>query len=195
LIDCQNDFLHPDGAYGRAGQTAPALAALPPVIASLTNSARAAGVAVIASRFTLWPSHPADGGPTAPLVSEHLRTARPFLGAGDFAEGGWGHACLDEVGAPDACVDKVAYSAFAHTRLGWLLGRWGIRHLLVAGIVTNGGVASTVRDAHVRDLDVTVVADGCAAFDPAVHEATLVSLGSIVGVSSAGDVIEALRTR
>ena len=31
------------------------------------------------------------------------------------------------------------------------------RRLLVAGIVTNGGVASTVRDAHVRDFDVTVL--------------------------------------
>jgi ureidoacrylate peracid hydrolase len=29
LLDLQNDFLHPDGAYGRAGQTAPEIAALP----------------------------------------------------------------------------------------------------------------------------------------------------------------------
>ena len=29
LCDLQNDFIHPDGAYGRAGQTAPEIAALP----------------------------------------------------------------------------------------------------------------------------------------------------------------------
>ena len=29
LGDLQNDFLHLDGAYGRAGQTSPAIAALP----------------------------------------------------------------------------------------------------------------------------------------------------------------------
>ena len=34
VIDLQNDFLHPEGAYGRAGQTAPAIAALP--VASLS---------------------------------------------------------------------------------------------------------------------------------------------------------------
>ena len=28
-IDLQNDFLHPEGAYGRAGQSAAAIAALP----------------------------------------------------------------------------------------------------------------------------------------------------------------------
>ncbi len=27
IIDLQNDFLHPDGAYGRAGQSAEAIAA------------------------------------------------------------------------------------------------------------------------------------------------------------------------
>jgi len=29
LGDLQNDFLHPDGAYGRAGQSHPSIAALP----------------------------------------------------------------------------------------------------------------------------------------------------------------------
>ena len=29
IIDLQNDFLHPDGAYGRAGQSAEAVAAPP----------------------------------------------------------------------------------------------------------------------------------------------------------------------
>ena len=29
VVDLQNDFLHPHGAYGRAGQAAPAIAAIP----------------------------------------------------------------------------------------------------------------------------------------------------------------------
>ena len=35
LGDLQNDFLHPDGAYGRAGQAEPAIAALPARLAPL----------------------------------------------------------------------------------------------------------------------------------------------------------------
>ena len=48
-------------------------------------------------------------------------------------------------------VEKVAYSAFYMSRLEWVLRKAEITTLLVAGIVTNGGVASTVRDAHVRE--------------------------------------------
>ncbi len=51
----------------------------------------------------------------------------------------------------------MAYSAFYMTRLEWVLRKCDIRKLIVCGIVTNGGVASTVRDAHVRDFDVTVL--------------------------------------
>ena len=56
------------------------------------------------------------------------------------------------------------------TRLEWALKKAEIEHLFVCGIVTNGGVASTVRDAHVRDFKVTVLSDGCAAFSPSVHQ-------------------------
>src|SRR5260363_112656 len=47
---------------------------------------------------------------------------------------------------------KIAYSAFYMTRLEWVLRKCRIEKLYVAGIVTNGGVASTVRDAHIRDV-------------------------------------------
>jgi ureidoacrylate peracid hydrolase len=60
-----------------------------------------------------------------------------------------------------------------------------------AGIVTNGGVASTVRDAHVRDFRAIILADGCAAFSPAVHEATIASLASVVEIADCAAVIAA----
>lgn len=186
LIDLQHDFLHPDGAYARGGATAPALAAVVEPAARLAAAARAASVPVVASRFTLWPGR---GG--EPLIDPHLERLRPFLRAGDFAPGSWGQATLDEIGAVDAAVDKVAYSAFAHTRLAWWLDRLGVDHLVVGGIVTNGGVASTVHDAHVRGYSVSIVADVCAAFDDELHDATLRSLGSIATVTTSHDVMAA----
>jgi hypothetical protein len=45
--------------------------------------------------------------------------------------------------------------------------------------VTNGGVASTLRDAHLRNIETVLLTDGCAAFRPEVHEATLISLGTV----------------
>ena len=41
LGDLQNDFLHKDGAYGRAGQSAADIAALPARLAPLVKAARA----------------------------------------------------------------------------------------------------------------------------------------------------------
>jgi len=188
LVDLQNDFLHPDGAYHRGGAANPNAEGLVTRVAELAATAREARVPVVATRFTLVPGP--DG---EPIVADHLRRLRPFLRRGDFAEGAWGHAVVDELLPVDGSVDKVVYSAFRHTRLEWLLRSFGVDRLVVAGIVTNGGVASTVRDAHSRGFEVDVVGDCCAAFDRAVHEATLTSFTGVANVMNAREAIEVVR--
>ncbi len=183
IVDLQNDFLDPKGAYGRAGQGAPAIAALPERIAPLADAMRAAGGWIVSTHFTLVP---AKGG--EPLISPHLKELRPFLAKGDFLPGSWGHQLVDALAPADLSVEKVAYSAFYMTRLEWVLRKCDIRKLLVCGIVTNGGVASTVRDAHVRDFDVTVLSDGCAAFSPQVHETAIDALRPVCRVASIADI-------
>jgi len=183
-IDLQNDFLHPKGAYGRAGQSAPEIAALPPRVKPVIDAIRAAGGTYISAQFTLVPG---PGG--APLIAPHLRTLRPFLGKGDFAPGGWGHGLVDELAPADYTVEKVQYSAFYQTRLEYILRALGIDWLIVGGIVTNGGVASTLRDAHLRDIHTVLLSDGCAAFRQEVHDATLVSLGSITTAMTCADAV------
>lgn len=74
---------------------------------------------------------------------------------------------------------KIAYSASFNTQLDWVLRRAGIDTLAICGIVTNGGVASTGRDAHMRDYRVIVLADGCAASTPAAHDAALADLHTV----------------
>ena len=173
-IDLQNDFLHPEGAYGRAGQTAEAIAALPDRIAPLARALRTKGGTYISAQFTLVP-----GPEGEPLIAPHLKALRPFLGKGDFAPGAWGHALVDALAPADYTVEKVAYSAFYQTRLEYILRALGIETLIVGGIVTNGGVASTLRDAHLRNIETVMLTDGCAAFRAEVHEATLISLGTV----------------
>lgn len=182
LVDLQNDFLHPDGAYHRGGAANPHAEGLVERVASVAAAARSAGVPVFATRFTLVPG---PGG--SPIVAEHLRRLRPFLRAGDFAAGSWGHDVVDELQPIDGAVDKVVYSAFHHTRLEWLLRQWGVGLVTVAGIVTNGGVASTVRDGHSRGLEFEVIGDGCAAFDRDSHEATLVGLRAVAEIIDAAE--------
>lgn len=187
IVDLQNDFLHPEGAYARGGQASAAIAALPARIAPLAAALRAKGGWVVSTQFTLVPG---KGG--EPIISPHLLALRPFLRKGDFQPGAWGHQLVDELQPADLSVEKIAYSAFYMTRLEWVLRKSGIRRLMVCGIVTNGGVASTVRDAHVRDMDVTVLSDGCAAFTAEVHETAIAALRPVCRVATVAEAMAEL---
>ena len=177
LGDLQNDFIHPDGAYGIARQSDPAIAALPARLAPLVRLARDRGVLIVATLFTLVPGR---GG--EPIISPHLKALRPFLKKGDFAPGSWGQQVVEPLAPADINVEKIAYSAFHASRLEWVLKKCGIEHLTFTGIVTNGGVASTVRDAHVREFHCTVISDGCAAFGQQVHDAAIEGLKPVAKI-------------
>jgi nicotinamidase-related amidase len=189
LGDLQNDFLHRDGAYGRAGVTGPAIAGLPGKLAPLVAKARARGMLIVATLFTLVPGR---GG--EPIMSPHLKTLRPFLAKGDFAPGTWGQQLVDSLAPADIAVEKVAYSAFHASRLEWVLRKCGVEQLYVTGIVTNGGVASTVRDAHVREFECTVVDDGCAAFSESLHRAAIDGLRPVAKIATIADLMVALES-
>jgi nicotinamidase-related amidase len=179
LCDLQNDFLHPDGAYGRAGQSAPEIAAIPARLAPLVKAVRARGGWIASTHFTLF-----TGKNGEPFIDPHLKAMRPFLRKGDFVMGSWGHQVVEELAPSDLMVEKVGYDAFYATRLEWILRKVGVKHLLVAGIVTNGGVSSTVRGAHVREFHVTVLEDGCAAFTKDLHETAIAALRPVAEISS-----------
>lgn len=187
LCDLQNDFLHPNGAYGRAGLGTPEIAAVVPRMAPLVAAMRAAGGWIVSTHFTLVPGR---GG--APFISPHLKTLRPFLTRGDFAPGSWGQALVDELAPSDIAVEKVNFSAFYMSRLEWVLSRAGINRLLVSGIVSNGGVASTVRDAHVREFAVTVLEDGCAAFDRETHRIAIAALRPVARIVTVATALDEL---
>jgi len=64
LVDLQNDFLHPHGAYGPAGGTAPSIAALPARTAPPAHSLRNWRVWIGVTQFTLVP------GPNGELFTQ-----------------------------------------------------------------------------------------------------------------------------
>ncbi|HQZ17191.1 MAG TPA: cysteine hydrolase [Vicinamibacteria bacterium] len=184
LIDVQNDFFHEKGAYPRNGVRGADFAPLPERLRLVADAVHQAGGLVISSEFTLVPGR--DG---EPFISDGMRKMRPFLGRGDFAPGSFGQAPVAELGPIDIRVEKVAYSAFYMSRLEWVLRRAGVTTLLVGGVVTNGGVASTVRDAHARDFSVVVLSDGCAAWNKEQHDAALADLASVAAVRACEEAV------
>jgi ureidoacrylate peracid hydrolase len=188
IVDLQNDFLSPEGAYARGHTVSPEALLLPARVAPVAQAVKQHQGMVAASLFTLWPDTQGQ-----PMISPHLLERRPFLRAGDFAPGSWGQANVDII-APwvDVAVCKVAYSAFFNTQLDWLLRRASVNTLVVCGIVTNGGVASTVRDAHMRDYRTIVLSDGCATFSQAAHQAALTDMASVADVMTCAEFTASL---
>ena len=188
IVDLQNDFLASDGAYARGGAASEAARALPARVVEVVRAVKAGGGLVVASQFTLWPDAQGE-----PMISPHLLALRPFLRRGDFAPGSRGQANVAEL-APliDVSVNKVAYSAFFNTQLDWVLRHAGIHTVAVCGIVTNGGVASTVRDAHMREYHTIVLSDGCAAFKPEVHATSLADMGTVAHVMRCDEFTQSL---
>ncbi|MEY4491203.1 MAG: hypothetical protein RLY41_1009 [Pseudomonadota bacterium] len=188
IVDLQNDFLSPQGAYARGNTVSAEALLLPDRVAPVAQAVNQHQGLVAASLFTLWPDTQGQ-----PMISPHLLERRPFLRAGDFAPGSWGQANVEAI-APwvDVAVCKVAYSAFFNTQLDWLLRRAGINTVVVCGIVTNGGVASTVRDAHMRDYRTVVLSDGCATFSEAAHQAALTDMASVAEVMTCAQLLATL---
>ena len=109
IVDLQNDFLHPDGAYGRAGQKSEAIAALPARVSPVAGKLRKAGGWIVSTQFTLVPG---KGG--EPFISPHLAKLRPFLKKGDFQPGAWGQQLVDENGLiADAGLPGKVLRSFA----------------------------------------------------------------------------------
>jgi nicotinamidase-related amidase len=188
IVDLQNDFLHAKGAYGRSGTSSQDIAALPSKVAPLLDVVRKAGGWIISTQFTLLPGKKGE-----PFISDHLKKLRPFLTKGDFMPSGWGHSLVEELQPADITIEKVAYSAFYQSRLDFAINRAGIKTLMVCGIVTNGGVASTVRDAHVRDIHTITLEDGCAAFSKKTHDVSIASLatvGEVMSITNATKLFE-----
>jgi nicotinamidase-related amidase len=188
LVDLQNDFIHPGGAYARGGAVAAPIAALPARLKPVADAVRAKGGWIVSTHFTLVPGKHGE-----PFISPHLKQVRPFLRKDDFAPGSWGHALVDDLAPADLAVEKVAFSAFYMSRLEWVLRKAGVETLVFSGIVTNGGVASTLRDAHVRDFHALLLEDGCAAFSEDVHRTSVEALRSVAEITTCESFVAALQ--
>ena len=98
--------------------------------------------------------------------------------------------------AGEIVIDKPGKGAFYATPLGEVLTRRGIDTLLVGGVTTEVCVNTTVREANDRGYRCIVLADCCASYFPAFHEAGLQMIkaqGGIFGwVSSSAAALAAL---
>jgi nicotinamidase-related amidase len=82
---------------------------------------------------------------------------------------------LDELQAQhdEIVLTKTCGGAFNGTMIDQILRNIGIQNLIVVGVVTNGCVEATVRDASDRSYDVIVVEDACATWTQEMQAASI----------------------
>ncbi len=183
----QNDVLHPDGRI-RVGLGAndPVRAALIERAGCLLQAARAREWPVVHVRIAFREDY-ADLARNMPIMQ---RTEQ----IGAVREGHWGSAFFDGLGPVaserEFVVTHKRVSGFYGTELELLLRLLRVQRLLIAGVATHSVVESTVRDAADRGFDVSVLADACAAADPAAHQASLASMRLIADVVSLDEYLK-----
>jgi nicotinamidase-related amidase len=73
----------------------------------------------------------------------------------------------------DYFVLKPKHSAFYQTCLELLLSHLGTKTLVIGGVATDNCVLFTAGDAYLRDHELVVVTDGCAALGERAHHDAL----------------------
>lgn len=188
VVDMQNDFCHPEGAFVAGGRDVSTAIAMAPRLESFLNEARAHRVHVVFIRTThdettdtkVWLERTSRARATKPS------TCRTDTWGADF------YQVSPKSGEP--VIVKHRYSAFTETSLNIVLRAAGITSLLVTGVATEVCVESTLRDGLSHDYHMTLVEDCCASYSEDAHNQTIANVRDNFGfVVNSEDIRSAWR--
>jgi nicotinamidase-related amidase len=195
-IDLQYSDAHPDGWMGRLAdhrgrpellqERWDGITAILPNVRRLQDAFRAAGQEAMHVRVAYRTRDGRDAGKAYMPAPEDLAIPQDAHDD-DF---------LEEV-APvgdEIIFNKTSAGVFNSTAIDSVLRRMGISRLVFTGIVTDGCVELSARDAADRGYLVMLVADGCSASTQAAHEDALARLsdGGFIAVKSTDEVVALL---
>lgn len=187
VIDMINDYVHPDGAYGKQGIFNPEVYKLVPNIVKLIEKCIGQRIPII------YTTHVLNTGKDGTVVGGGIITeARPFLRYEGLRRQTWGTQVIDELPTADYIIEKPRLSAFYMTSLDVLLRDLCVETILISGIQTNYCIDGTARDAWNRDISFGLVTDCMTCFDKKLHVATIENLSSLGWASSLEEVMKNL---
>lgn len=195
-IDLQYLDAHPTGWMGRLAQRHggdplrqrwEGIRGILPNVRRLQDAFREAGHEAMHVRVAYRTSDGRDAGKAhmpSPAAEPISRDARD-------------EAFLDEV-APvgdEIIFNKTSSSVFSSTAIDSVLRRMGIEHLVITGIVTDGCVELSARDASDRGYFVSLVSDGCASSTPEAHQDALARMtdGGFIVAKTTEQALDLLR--
>lgn len=195
VVDMQNDFLHPDGAFGHLARDLPERAIDMPFLAStigpvkrLAEAFRAAGRPVVYIAHVLKADYSDAAFP-------YWRGSR--LRKKDFLiSGTWGARIVDELTPreDEHLVIKKGFGGFSNTPLDTILRNFGVTTCVVCGVTTCVCVSTTIRGGVEYNYRIIAVQDGMAEVHRDSHETELKTISRVFGdVKTSDEVIELLK--
>jgi len=164
VVDVQNDFCHADGVFGQSGHDLSAVHAMVPRLSAGIQAWRSAGQPVVYVRT----AHSDDTDSPAWLHRSEAGSPKTCR------VGSWGAEYFGiEPDAADVVIAKSRYSGFHRTTLEAELKARGVREVLVAGVLSNVCVESTIREGCLRDFQMVMLEDCCASYDEHLHRGTV----------------------
>lgn len=195
VIDMQNAYASEGGYLDLAGFDIAGAAAVIERIATVLDTARAAGLPVIFFQNGWDQDYVEAGGEGSPNFhkSNALKTmrARPELEGKLLARGGWDYELVDRLTPKpgDIRLHKTRYSGFFNSQLDSTLRSRGIRNIVFVGIATNVCVESTLRDGFMLEYFGVMLEDACHQAGPEfVQQAAVFNVEKFFGwVSTTAD--------
>lgn len=160
VIDMQRYFL----AKGAPAFLAPQAQLIPNIVRLIANF-RAKGLPIVFTRHAH--CRGSDTGEMGRFWKNHL----PWEGTR--------HAELINEISPlrnEAVITKTRYSAFEGTKLEKILQHHKVRKIVLCGVMTNLCVETTARHAFIKNFEVIIAGDACAANTKRHHLASLLNL-------------------
>ncbi|MGD9923366.1 MAG: isochorismatase family cysteine hydrolase [Pseudorhodoplanes sp.] len=187
IIDMQHDFCSPKGLFDRIGKDLGMMRPAVKRVASLVETARNVGVTPIFIQNQWLPNNRAVSGSFLRFMI-FKQGMDPKEGC--TVSGSWGAGILPETGIrpDDIVVQKWRPSAFRSTNLDMVLRCNNIRSVVLTGVITQGCVESTARDAMFHDYYTVVVKDCVATYNRDLHDASLKVMGSRFDMISADEL-------
>jgi ureidoacrylate peracid hydrolase len=194
VVDMQNDFVHPDGAFAQRARENPDkidmkfLSGTIPHVKTLIEAFRAARRPVVYIAHVLKPDYSDAQFP-------YWRAAPRRTNSTFIVENTWGAEIVDELKPRDGehLVVKKGFGGFSNTPLDTILRNMGVTTCVVSGVTTCVCVSTTVRGGVEHNYRMILVKDAVAEVDRETHASELKTMQRIFAdVKSTDEVVEML---